>query len=241
MNQCILVFAVFHLSLSAGLGSAAQVSRESAIATPPTNKPVAIYIADFDLDAAAIKAEAGLLPPPPKLPLPVGPGGPALRGSPEDPQKLARKLVEEMSAALLEDLTKAGLVARRLAGTNHIPASGWLVRGVFTSVNQGNQLQRAVIGFGQGRTDLQVVVDLADLSSGAPRDFYELTTKAQSGKLPGAGALIALHPAAIAVRFVIAGKDLDRNVKQTAARIAKEVVERTKPGGAILPVEGASR
>ena len=54
----------------------------------------------------------------------------------------ARKLVEEMSAALLEDLTKAGLVARRLAGTNHIPASGWLVRGVFTSVNQGNHSRR---------------------------------------------------------------------------------------------------
>ena len=109
-----------------------------------------------------------------------------------------------------------------------MPTSGWLVRGVFTEVSQGNQLSRAVIGFGAGKTDLQVVVDVNDLSQGAPRRFYELNTTADSGKAPGAGPTIVLGPAGLAARFVIAGKDLDRNVKQTASKIAGEVVQRTK-------------
>ena len=106
-----------------------------------------------------------------------------------------------------------GLNARRLASSDPIPTSGWLVRGVFTGVNQGNQLRRAVIGFGAGKTDLQVLVDINDLAQGAPKPFYELNTTADSGRTPGAGPIIALGPAGVAVRFVIASKDLDRNVK----------------------------
>jgi hypothetical protein len=104
-----------------------------------------------------------------------------------------------------------------------------LVRGVFTSVNQGNQLERAVIGFGKGKTDVQVVVDVNDLAAGVPQKLYEVTTKADSGKAPGAGPTIILGPAGLAARFVIAGHDLDRNVRQTASLIADEVVRRTDP------------
>src|SRR5437764_7450589 len=93
------------------------------------------------------------------------------------------------------------------------PPAG-LVRGVFTGVNQGNQLRRAVIGFGAGKTDLQVLVDINDLAQGAPKPFYELNMTADSGRTPGAGPMIALGPAGAAARFVIASKDLDRNVKQ---------------------------
>ena len=95
-------------------------------------------------------------------------------------------------------------------------------------MNQGNQLTRAVIGFDMGKTDLQVVVDVNDLTQGLPRRFYELNTTADSGKAPGAGPTIVLGPAGVATRFVIAGKDVNRNVKQTASTIAAEVVQRTK-------------
>jgi hypothetical protein len=104
------------------------------------------------------------------------------------------------------------------------------VRGVFTEVNQGNQLNRAIIGFGMGKTDLQVLADINDLSQGAPKPFYELNTTADSGKAPGAGPTIVLGPAGAAARFVMAGQDLDRNVKQTASKIAEDIIERTKRG-----------
>jgi hypothetical protein len=85
-----------------------------------------------------------------------------------------------------------------------------------------------MIGFGSGKTDLQVMVDLKDLSQGPPAPFYQLNTTADSGKAPGAGPTIVLGPAGAAARFVIAGQDLNRNVKQTASQIAMEIVERNR-------------
>jgi len=128
----------------------------------------------------------------------------------------------------VKDLTKAGLTACRLPAGATPPESGWLVRGVFTEVNQGNQLNRAVIGFGMGKTELQVLVDINDLSKGAPRPFYELSTTADSGKAPGAGPTIVLGPAGVAARFVLAGEDLNHNVRQTAASISEEVATCTR-------------
>ncbi len=210
-----------------GCGTA-KVSGRREIAPGPTTKPTTIYVSDFELDAAHIKAQGSLLPFPPKLPGPLGDILPPLPGAPKDPQVLARDLVESMSASMVKDLTKAGLNARRLAASAPTPSSGWLVRGVFTDVNQGNQLSRTMIGFGVGKTDLQVVVDINDLTQGPPRPFYELNTSADSGKAPGAAPTIVLGPAGAAARFVIAGKDLDRNVKQTASKIAAEIVQRTQ-------------
>jgi hypothetical protein len=39
--------------------------------------------------------------------------------------------------------------------------------------------------------------------------------------------MIALCPAGAAARFVIAGQDLNRNVKQAASKIAAEIVQHT--------------
>ena len=79
-----------------------------------------IYVSDFDLDAANIKSERGMLPTPPKLPG-LGDILPPLPGTPKDPKVLARDLVDSMSASLVRDLTKAGLNARRLTPGAPIP------------------------------------------------------------------------------------------------------------------------
>ena len=229
-NQIITVIAIVLSTVLCSCGTA-RVSGQREMGAAPTRMPTTIYVSDFDLEPANIKSQ-GILPPL-KIPGPLGNILPPPPGAPKDPQVLARDLVESMGASLVKDLAKAGLDARRLAPGAPLPTSGWLVRGVFTDVNQGNQLRRSVIGFGKGKTDLQVVVDINDLSEGAPRKFYELNTSADSGKAPGAGPTIVLGPAGLAARFVLASRDLNRNVKQTASKIAGEVVQRTTRSPAI--------
>jgi len=186
-----------------------------------------VYVADFEIDAANIKTDKAAPPAPPKAPGLLGKVLPPPPGAKKDPHELARELVDLMSTSIVKDLTKAGLTARRLQPGEPLPTAGWLVRGVFTNVNQGNQLERAVVGFGKGKTDLQVLVAIADLAQGAPAQFHEVKAPASiSSKTPGAAPMIERHPAAVAVKFALAGKDLDRNVKQTAAQIAKEVGKR---------------
>jgi hypothetical protein len=211
-----------------GCGTA-KVSNRRLISAIPTKRPPVIYVADFDLDVANVKSEKGLLPAPPRLPGPLGDLLPPLPGAARAPNNVAHEVVDSMSTTLVNDLAKAGLTARRITSSNLYATNGWLIRGIFTDVNQGNQLRRAVIGFGVGKTDLQVNIDISDLSKGAPKSFYELKTQADSGKAPGAGPTIVLGPAGIAARYVIAGQDLNRNVKQTASKIAAEIAERVEP------------
>lgn len=222
---------IFLLILAAlllcGCGTA-RVSTRREVSAVPSVKPRTIYVADFELDPSSIKSKKGLLPALPPTPGPIGNILPPLPGQKKDPEKLAKELVDTMSTSLVKDFTKAGYNAQRLSSGEKFPSSGWLVRGVFTTVDQGNQFRRTMIGFGAGKTDLQVLVDINDLEKGTPKRFYEVSTTADSGKTPGAAPTIVLGPAGAVARFVIAGKDLTRNVKQTASRIAEEVAQRTK-------------
>lgn len=231
-RRAITALTAAILAVIAAGCSTAKIVRHDSVGDRTASRPRTVYVADFDLDAAEVKSEKGLLPPPPKIPG-LGDLLPPLPGTAKDPKKVARQLVDEMGASLVKELRKAGLAAQRLGSGVAIPNTGWLVRGVFTSVNQGNQLERAVIGFGKGKTDVQVVVDINDLEAGVPRKFYEVATAADSGKAPGAGPTIILGPAGLAARFVMAGHDLDRNVHQTASLIANEVARRTTPPTAV--------
>jgi uncharacterized protein DUF4410 len=212
------------VAAAAGCGSA-KVAGDRQVGAP-TGAPTVVYVADFELDAGNVRAERGILPPP--LPPPPGLGNvlPRLPGTPREPEDRARQLVELMSSSLVKELRDRGVPVRRLGKGEALPVNGWLVRGVFTSVQEGNQLRRAVVGFGAGTTDLQAVVSIDDLTAGAPKPLYEVETSADSGKLPG--AVITLNPYVAAARFVLSDGDLDRNVKQTAARIAEQTTRRLK-------------
>ena len=129
-----------------------------------------------------------------------------------------------MANSLVQDLREQGFTAQRLAAESAPPVDGWLLRGVFTQVDEGNRMRRAIIGFGAGQTDMEVATKLDDLSLGPPEPFYEVDTAAESGKMPG--AVVTMSPAAAAVKFVIAAGDLKRNAQQTAGEIAKSVAAR---------------
>jgi hypothetical protein len=210
-----------------GCGSA-KVSGQREVGAAPAARPTVIYVADFELDTQTVKRETRVLPLPPPPPGPLGGILPKPPGSPKEPAERARELVDLMSTSLVENLTKAGLTAHRLAAGAPQPADGWLLRGIFTEVDEGNRIRRAVVGFGAGQTQLQLVVAVEDLARGVPRPFYEVDTAADSGKAPGAGPVIVLNPAVGAARFVLAGSDLDRNVKQAAAKIAADLAARVQ-------------
>jgi len=64
-----------------------------------------------------------------------------------------------------------------------------------------------------------------DLTQGPPRPLYDIATDANSGEKVGGGATLAFGPYGAAVAFVRAGQDVEKNVKQTAAQIASQVVQ----------------
>ncbi len=217
-------FLVLAGCLLAGCNTA-KVTSERNLAPAPTAKPEVIYVTDFDLGAQNIQHQDGLLS---GRPGPVGRVGDRLSGATSDPAARARQLVDLMANSLVKDLSDAGFIARRLPRGAALPREGWLLEGAFTEVQEGNRLRRAMIGLGEGQTDLQVVVGMQALGSGPPKPLFEISTDAASGKKPGAAPLVALNPYAAAVRFVMSGQDLNKNVRKTASQIAAEVSRRAQ-------------
>jgi hypothetical protein len=212
------------------LGTAIPMAfaQQSGAATVPQNAAVTapvVYVTDFELDAANVQSDqnpvdstrrfgAGLLPRP--------------FAHRNDPQARAHDIVEKLASALVSDLRKAGIDARRLPAGAPPPAQGWLVRGVFLDVDEGNRLRRAMVGFGAGATEIQLAVAIDDLSKQAPQPLYqEIDSKSKSK--PGAGAAIALNPYVAAAKFVLARNDARKNIDHAASEVSDAVVARVKP------------
>jgi hypothetical protein len=171
--------------------------------TPPT----VIYVKDFDLAPGSFQAESGILA---ISPISAGAFIPRLLGVPEDSAVRERELVNLMSSSLVDDLTSAGLNARFLRSGELLLSEGWLVRGGFVQVDEGNRLKRALLGFGSGATSLRVIVWVSDLTPGSSGPFCALDTSTHNSRKPGAA--LSFDPYVGAARFVIDGLDLDTNV-----------------------------
>jgi hypothetical protein len=194
----------------------------------PPGAPRVIYVKDFDLEPGSFQAESGMLP---IRPISAGAPGafiPRILGVPEDSAVRERELLKLMSSTLVDDLTNAGLDARFLPSGELYPSEGWLVRGAFIQVDEGNRLRRALIGFGSGATRLRVVVWVSDLRHGVSGPFCALDTSTHSSRKPGAAW--SFDPYVGAARFVLDGLDLDTNVTQIAAQIADDISERSRTG-----------
>jgi hypothetical protein len=201
-----------------GLFFLAMFAVSPGAAAAPVTGPNTVYISDFDFKLGpAQQSERAAVPKPAPLADRVGYGRPRI---PRTPEQRARDLVDLMSRSLLDDLHQAGIPARRLPPGAPLPSSGWLVRGVFLQLDADGQLHRTVVGFGTKSAQIEVVAAVDQLGVRAPQPLYTIDA-AQSAKSPG--AVVTLNPYVPLGRFVLMARDLERNVKSTAADVADEV------------------
>jgi predicted RNA-binding protein with PIN domain len=191
----------------------------------PAELPRTIYVSDFALEAEHMEGDQGvrgLLPGKrlknieKRLPHPM---------ADSNPEEQAKKIVDAMSQSLVDDLNDRGFIARRLPGSPAaLPRKGWLVQGVFTEVDEGNRIKRAVIGFGRGATRMEVQVAVSDLSSQNPKNpFIVFGTVKKPKKMPGAA--VTLNPYVAAAKFVMEKNATEKDIRKTAEQIADEIVK----------------
>ncbi|CAB3771669.1 DUF4410 domain-containing protein [Paraburkholderia solisilvae] len=209
-------------------------------------KPTIVYVMDFDLDASKIKLD------------PHRGHGLKLVEDTKTPQDEAHELVDLTAESIAEGLIKAGLKALRIPSGAPLAQEGWVVRGSFRQVDEGNRLQRAVGN--KGQTDMQIAVTVDDLAvniKSAPLLQFDTDTNAASSggngtagkgtKSPSAKGSTTLGDVArtipvgrmsvysIALKYVLAAHALEGNARQTGARIAEEVAKRIKAIGLSAP------
>jgi hypothetical protein len=129
-----------------------------------------------------------------------------------------------------------GLPAERMSGSPPSYGNIVLISGQFTSIDEGNQAERVVIGLGLGRTSVKTYTRVLDARGGARKLLVEFQTDAASGYKPGmaetmgAGALAGHVGAAAAVGggLAIGSEAFSANVEADAKRTAKDIAKQLK-------------
>ncbi|MCL7419851.1 MAG: DUF4410 domain-containing protein [Methylobacter sp.] len=209
---------------SRSLLGAVEIRDEQIKDTRPADLPGTVYVSDFTLEAQRIEGDHGILPEGR-----LGPIGQRLPNplSPTDPEARAREIVDTMSRSLVKRLRDKGFAARRLSGPQAtMPRDGWLLQGIFTEVDEGNRIKRAVIGFGRGATRMNVQVGVSDLTSAEPQTpFIVFGTIKDPQKTPGAVATV--NPYVAAAKFVMEKNATQKDIEATAEQIVDEILNYT--------------
>lgn len=181
----------------------------------PTAPPRTAYVEDFELEHQKIQTDEGV-----RGRVGILQRLPAVKPQ-TNPAQEAQKLVNLMAESLVASLTEAGIPAQRIAPHAQLPPDGWLIHGAFVEVGEGNRLKRAVIGFGQGSTSMEVMVAVSDLAKRPIAPFIIFGTVKDPNMLPG--AVVTMNPYMAAARFVMEKNAPERDVKRTAKEIVNEV------------------
>ena len=214
------------LTCLAGCGSGIgphqpQVTPVTSGAPAPRTRPSMVYVTDFDLEfpQGSTSQDTSSMRQGPLAQLRE-----RLQGG--DPVTKAHAAVGMLAASITDDLNEDGVPAQRLSAGDPKPTSGWLVRGVVTELDQGDQLRRAMVGFGAGASELQLWMGVTDLARYPDTPFYTLDASDGSGTMPG--AIVKLNPYVAAAKFVMSRHATERDVQSTAAAIAKSIASEVK-------------
>ena len=214
-----------------GAHGATGISDKREMSIQPTTMPPVIWVEDFEIDTADVMERQGILGGDSKARRPLLRGQGPLHLQ-QDPESKGRKLVDLLSSSLTKELDDSSLPARRLPPGQPLPDKGWLIRGQFVEVDEGNRVRRAVIGFGAGETHMEIQVTVTDCGAHPDSPFLMFGTVAETGKMPG--AIISKNPYVAAAKFVLSKNAPEKDVKHIAGRIATEIVSYMKTRG-LLP------
>lgn len=217
------------LTSGSGLRGGIKASKTKETAVTGVNAANRVYVPSFDLDPSLIKTDQGI-------------GGAADRTAQSGgilgrlaqkplfadrmgstPDDKASTMVRIMQQSLVDDLKAQGFEAIALpTASAPLPQDGWLLKGQFLLVDEGNRLERSAIGFGEGATQLDLEVSVIDLrSKNADKPFLVLSTAKESSKMPGS----AYNPYALAAKFRMEKNATEKDIKMTADFIVSELLK----------------
>ena len=114
----------------------------------------------------------------------------------EQALQIGHDAARTLAKALVEGLRGIGLNAEHANQGTPVYDSDLQIVGHFIDVNEGNRLQRVVVGFGMGASTLDTEVWALQTTHRGREQLLRFTTHADSGELPGAAATMGVGAAA---------------------------------------------
>ena len=205
-RACLMVFLA---GLLAGASSCAQtfvqpIARSADKNLPP---PTRILVYNFAVDDADIKEYQGIMR-----------QQPSIRDPQERHRQLGAAVSETLTNSLAGGLRRMGFTVE-LAPRGTMPAENDLViDGRVLLVDEGSPLRRLAIGFGSGAARVETQVQI--IGTREQKKLLEFSTRADSGRLPGAAVTLpvgAALPAGLSLG-VAAGSAVAKGVNENSSK-----------------------
>ena len=145
----------------------------------PVLRPGRVFVYDFAITAADVSENQGFF---------ASLYNNALSDTTENEREsaIAQAVQSRMSEDLVAGIRDLGLPAQRVTRGTPLPPDAIAVTGLFLNVDEGNRLQRTVLGFGAGQSKVDAQVQVHAPSSKGLTKLLEFSTHADSGSTPGA-------------------------------------------------------
>jgi hypothetical protein len=230
--------AVAALAL-AGFAGCARTSVENvnvrAVGLP---RPLLIIVHDFAVSPSAVALDTAI-------------GSrilEAVQGNPEAEEqlKIGREVARVVTENLVAEISKLGIPAVEAAKATPVAGPSLSIEGQFVTVDEGNRLRRAVVGFGAGASEVRSLVQVFENTNDGRRlveDFYATVKSSRKpgfGPMAGAGAAAgrAAESAAVSGAVGIAttrSQTVEGDAKNTANEITKVLKQFFAEQGWIAP------
>jgi hypothetical protein len=153
------------------------IHRSAVTADKNLPRPDRILIYDFAVSEQEVKEYQGIMR-----------QQPTIKNAAERDRLLAQEVKDALAEELVGALKPLGFAVERVGREIRSTGNDLVIDGQFLTVDEGNPLQRLVIGFGTGASAIQTQVQLYQTPEA--RKLLEFTTQSESGKLPGAAPLL---------------------------------------------------
>jgi Domain of unknown function (DUF4410) len=220
---CLMGYLIVGIALFI-LGGCASAKVSQTKSTPGAlPRPDMVVVFDFAVTSAEIKLDQGLMQ--------KAMRDDSSRSLSTEENQVGHLVANKLADELVKELRKEGIAAVR-PGSQLSPSrtTGFLT-GQFVTIDQGNQTQRNMIGFGLGGTELRTRIQLSQEG----QLVAEAETSTKSSLKPGmlvsagaAGAAQSVVPLVVGGAAVVVSEKFTATVEADASRTAKEIVKRMK-------------
>jgi phosphoenolpyruvate synthase/pyruvate phosphate dikinase len=118
----------------------------------------------------------------------------AHKGTPPTVQEiqLGHKVANVVADEIVKQIRTYGIWAERGYGWPAGRGKVLMVKGQFTTIDQGNRTERVAVGLGAGRSDVQAYVQLVELTPSGVQQVETLRADARSGYKPGMAEMMGV-------------------------------------------------
>jgi hypothetical protein len=221
---------VWNMSVFAGLALAACTSSQSQVETggEMLPRPQVVIVDTFAASPDEVKLYEGI----PSIVEDALKGGNAPSRSQQE-LEVGHQVANAIAHNLVTEIQDMGLPADRGSAVPPGMAPALLITGQLVSIDEGNRAERVVIGFGAGRSDVRVHVQVYEVTPAGRQLVDQIEVDGESGLTPGmaetmgAGALAGhlLVAAAVSGGLHVVSETMGANVVADADRSAKGIAK----------------